>query len=197
MKTHGRWISDCGLGTQDRPAVARLPLRPAASGPRRAKCAKQTQFAPERYEGQVLYGKRFIVKWRCKGLRQNKANFRRCRVGRGRRDAGRIVRNESNFAGRSGSRRARCAKRSQFPVSGAVRDARLCKTKPICRPDLQEAPPAGRLCETKPIPARQTVARGWESTTVPRPHTRRLEIAFSRRTAILCHVAWDQARPTS
>ncbi len=34
----GLWIADCGLGTA---------LQPAASGLRRAKCAKQTQFPPD------------------------------------------------------------------------------------------------------------------------------------------------------
>ena len=40
-------------------------------------------------------------------------------------------------------------------------------------------------------------ASGRESITVRRPHSRRLEIAFSRRAAILWRRAWTQAHPTS
>ena len=46
------------------------------------KCAKQTQFAAERRERQILYGKRVMVNWTSKGLGRNKANSRRCRGGR-------------------------------------------------------------------------------------------------------------------
>jgi hypothetical protein len=63
---------------------------------------------------------------------------RRCRLGRGHGGGGRgaIVQNEPNLPGRPGPRRAKCAKRTQFPAaSGGTRR----------RPYL------GRLCETNPI----------------------------------------------
>jgi hypothetical protein len=44
-------------------------------------CAKQTQFAPERFDGQVLYGPRFMVNCTRNGCRQNKANSRRSQRG--------------------------------------------------------------------------------------------------------------------
>ncbi len=65
------------------------PISPAGGRPG-GKRAKQTQFAPERCEGQVLYGQRFMVNWTYKGLRRNKANSPRCRGGRGLEDEGQL-----------------------------------------------------------------------------------------------------------
>jgi hypothetical protein len=65
--------------------------------------AKQTQFALERWEGQVLYGRRVMVNWTGKGARRNKANLPRA----------------------SGNGRG-------LPGPGRVPANRLCKTKPIC-----------------------------------------------------------------
>jgi hypothetical protein len=52
------------------------PLDPPASGPRQGGCAKRTQFAGGRGEGQVLSGKRVMTNSTCKRRRKNKANLR-------------------------------------------------------------------------------------------------------------------------
>jgi hypothetical protein len=72
--------------------------------PQESNCAKQTQFAPGPCEGQVLYGQRVMVYCTCTGLRQNKANPWRGRVGRSRRATGRgvNVRNKPNSRGSNG-----------------------------------------------------------------------------------------------
>jgi hypothetical protein len=96
------------------------PIRPGLGSPsRRAKDAKRTQFAagrtgtggtnrakqsqlaPERNGGQVFGRKGVMMNWTRKRLRQNKANSRRWRAGRGRQGHG---------------ARANCAKRTQFPA---------------------------------------------------------------------------------
>jgi hypothetical protein len=77
---------------------------------------------------------------------QNEPNFRRCRVGRGPRAVGHgaNVQNEPNLAGRRRFRRAKCAKRTQFPAAEVPTVPIFhCSSLPIRR----------RSCETKPIPA--------------------------------------------
>ena len=61
-----------------------------------------------------------------------------------------IVRNKPNSAGRPGPRRAKCAKRTQFPVrpGGAGPEGRgtrvqLCETNPIRHPGQARGVPAG------------------------------------------------------
>jgi hypothetical protein len=73
-----------------------------------ADYAKQTQFASERNEGQVLCGKGVMVNCTCKRLRKNKANFRR-------------------MGGAWGTGAWMSYKQSQFSAGGQSR-----KTNPIC-----------------------------------------------------------------
>ncbi len=111
--------------------------------------AKQSQFGRKRQTGQVLLGKRVVVNCTCIGPWQNKANSRRCRVGRGLGDEGRgTCTNKANSqGGRAGQRGvawAYCAKQSQFATN---RQARL-----LPRPEALTLPPVrGQACQTKPI----------------------------------------------
>ena len=93
------------------PIVRNEPNLAGRPEPRRAKCAKRTQFGPR---GQALAGPNV----------RNEPNFGeissfKCEAGRpgGLRAQGPIVQNEAKLAGpapRPGPRRAKCAKRTQF-----------------------------------------------------------------------------------
>ncbi len=96
----------------------------------RADCAKQTQFAFERNEGQVLWGKGVMVNCTYKGHWKNKANSRW--MGRGLGDEGRGCRQTTN--------KANCPKRGTEAVSGrragesherSCRSGELRQTNPI------------------------------------------------------------------
>ncbi len=99
-------------------------------------CAKQTQFAPEPCEGQVLYGQRIMVKLTCSGLRQNKANSPISDCGLGIAD---------------------CVERTQFRRLAEAPEGEMCKTKPNLRKPgylgarWVETWGTRRVVQTKPI----------------------------------------------
>ncbi len=86
-------------------AIRRVGRGPGDEGRRWGTCGVvQTKpIAWGHAKRQVLCGKRVMVNWTGKRLRRNKPNSRRCRAGRGLRDAGRgSCTNEPNFR-RAGS----------------------------------------------------------------------------------------------
>jgi hypothetical protein len=111
--------------------------------------AKQTQFRRREKQRQVLGGKGVMVNSTFGRPRQNKANSRLRREGRGHRDVGRgaTAQNEANLAQRGRAtiprpsplrprpRQADRAKQSQFPIFRATRWAR----RPL--PYARHAPP--------------------------------------------------------
>jgi hypothetical protein len=116
-------LSDCGSGTELRPDA-----RPAACrlGPAQADRAKRTQFVPRRRKRGQPGGHETPPP---PGTNvRNGPNFRRRRLGRGPRDAGRGV----------------SYKQSQFAADGWGR--------PSPRPPVLTLPPMGRqTCKTNPI----------------------------------------------
>jgi len=119
-------IGDCGFRTDlwrdapcgppgHGPVVQTNPISESWTRPG-ADCAKQTQFAPERYEGQVLYGKRVTMHWVRQRPQKNKANWAK-RLSRQTKPIGR-----HGAAGRDSPpcrSRADYAKRSQKAVGGS------------------------------------------------------------------------------
>jgi hypothetical protein len=131
---------------------------PVGQGHRDGGCggnrAKQTQFAPERCEGQVPYAQRVMVNWRCKGPWQNKAKLGQDeRSGRWRIRGGQLCKtkpipgkarwDEATGTGDAGSKRAtspRC------PASGNEPNSRRGRAV-LSRPStLRPRPPAGGGC---------------------------------------------------
>ncbi len=98
-------------------------------------------------EGKVLYGQGVMVYYTCEGPRQNKANFRRDRVGRGRRGVGRgaNVRNEAN---------------SREPTGAGVGCTNRPNSCHCADPEIgvpgraKPTPPAGAVAPNKPNSAR-------------------------------------------
>jgi hypothetical protein len=103
-------------GVATGPPSLRLPSRAGAG-----RVYKQTQCAPARGKGQVLYRKRVMVNRTCIGLRQNKAKLGQDGASGGRRLRGGQSRRTKPIRRRSGedaqpTKRVSCAKRSQSPA---------------------------------------------------------------------------------
>jgi hypothetical protein len=94
------------------------PGDPTGGAFSRANCAKQTQFAFERNEGQVLWGKGVMVNCTYKGPWKNKANFRR--MGRTWGTRGRAP------------NKANCRQCGRESHQRSCRSGELCQTNPIC-----------------------------------------------------------------
>lgn len=160
MGTRGRWIADFGLRIGGRPAAGRRPCAvpppacrgrsaqnepnfPAGpngteSGDSRVDRAKQTQFSPERRNGQVLCGKRVMANGVCQEAWRNKANLRA--GSKGQRPAGPVVQTNPICPAMPGGTglggQVDRAKQTQFPARRVGWTRSLsCETKPIstCR----------------------------------------------------------------
>ncbi len=127
----------------------------------RTNCAKQTQFAFEQNEGQVLWGTAVMVTCTCKGSWQNKANCPKRgteAVSGGTAPAGPGLRyKQTQFGGTN------CAKQTQLPLrrqEGQRFGGKEVMVNSTFDRPRQNKPnlgkpgwdPGGRLCKTKPIP---------------------------------------------
>jgi hypothetical protein len=179
LRREGRGLGDVGRGANapNKPNL-HLPGRiggasPALHGLHRAKqsqwggaadCAKQSQFPPRCQAGQRLARKGVMVNSTSGRLRQNKANFRLRRAGRGPRGGGIICETKPILRLRiadwvqtwSGT----CETKPIWPGLGRARfraDER-CETKPIRHPPRWDQRDRSR--ETKPNSPPGGVGRG-------------------------------------
>jgi hypothetical protein len=140
----GRWTGKCcvekelwSIGSTKR----RGETKPISAGTARGEVRqgllyKQTQFAPERRDGQVLCEKRVMVSGVCQGVSRNKANFRADR--NGRRPAGPVGQTNPIYpAGPGGTGLGGGSTMQNEPNSRLRRQGRVwslwCETKPIFR----------------------------------------------------------------